>query len=82
MFIIQSITSPITLPNRAFHPTLLKYHQMCMRSIFISARPLIDPMVSMLPPIAEQNAITFQYVPFWVNCSMYGFTTLVMSAML
>ena len=48
--ISHKTNNPINEPTKAFQPTLRKYQPTCMRSIFIKAKPLIEPMVSTLPP--------------------------------
>ena len=44
-------------------PTFLKYQPILMRSIFINAMPLAEPMHRMLPPAADAKETIFQYAP-------------------
>ena len=54
------IRRPSTEPIIATQPTLRKYQPSFMRSIFISASPLILPIHKMFPPTEDEKAIAFQ----------------------
>ena len=60
----QSNNMPKMPPKRAFQPTWIKYHPTRIRSVCISAKPLIEPIGNIFPPIAVAKAIIFQYAPF------------------
>ena len=57
------IRRPSTEPIIATQPTLRKYQPSFMRSIFISASPLILPIHKMFPPTEDEKAIAFQQSP-------------------
>lgn len=56
----QNTAMPATAPTIHFHPMLRKNHPTLTRSIFMKAKPLMEPMHNTPPPAAEAKAESFQ----------------------